>query len=161
AVGPDHEVAAIVSGKVDAVGVVVGGNDQTAAVKNAIFAEVLLVDAQHIGRGSRIGFRVVVERISIDIAEVAGFVDPEDDGLGEAIKTPEEVARRHFNEIPRSDSALDGVENRVLADPLIPTEDQAVIDLDMRALHPVGKPLDDMIGITTENPAGMVKPATS
>ncbi len=59
--------------------------------------------------------------------------------LGEAVEAAKHLLRRRLDKIPRPDGALDRFEQRVLADPLEAAKDQAVIDLLVRALHPVGE----------------------
>ena len=49
-VGPGDEMPAVVGRQIDAVGLVVGGDDDAADVRDGVFAAVLLVDPQHVGR---------------------------------------------------------------------------------------------------------------
>ena len=48
---------------------------------------------------------------------------------------------RHLAEIPRPDGALDGLQERILADALVAAEDERVIDLLVRALQAAGRDL--------------------
>ena len=54
-------MAAVVGRQIDAVGLVVGGDDDAAAIEDAVFAQVFLVDAQHVGRRRGVGLHVIVE----------------------------------------------------------------------------------------------------
>ena len=49
-------------------------------------------------------------------------------------------------------------EHRVLADALGTAQQQCMIDLFLRALHPVGKPWQDMIGIVGIDFVNVIKP---
>src|SRR5215471_10534591 len=62
--------------QIDAVRLVVGSDDDAAAIGDGVFGEVLFVHAQYIGRGGGVGFHVVVELESINVAEVACFENP-------------------------------------------------------------------------------------
>ena len=77
-VGPGDEMAAVVGRQIDAVGLVVGRDDDAAEVEDAVLAQVLLVDAQHVGRRGGVGLHVVVEREAVDVAEVARLADAQD-----------------------------------------------------------------------------------
>ena len=57
------------------------------------------------------------------------------------------MLRRDFGEIPGTNRALDRLEERVLADPLGTAEHQGMIDLDLRVLHPLCQPHDDVAAI--------------
>ena len=48
-------------------------------VEHVVFAQVLLIHAQHFGRRSGVDFGVVVELEPIDITEVARFIDSKND----------------------------------------------------------------------------------
>ena len=98
---------AIVGRQKDAVGLVVGGDDDAADVRDVVFAQVLLVDAQHVGRRGGHRLQVVVELEPVDFAEVARLADAQDHRLQEAIEAPEQLLRGDFREVPRADRALD------------------------------------------------------
>ena len=53
---------------------------------------------------------------------------------------------------------LDRLEQRVLADALCAAEHQRVVDLLVRALHPVREPADDVVGIVAEDLVDVVEP---
>jgi len=50
AVGPGHVMPAVVQRQVEAVGFVVGGDDEAEDVEHIVFAQVLLVDPKHVLR---------------------------------------------------------------------------------------------------------------
>ena len=72
---------AIVGGKIKAVGLVVSGDDDAEAVEHVVFAQVLLVDPQHVWRGGGVDLGVIIELEAVEIAEIAPLVDPQDDRL--------------------------------------------------------------------------------
>ena len=133
----------IVGRQVDAVGLVVGGDQEAEDVEDVVFSQMLLIDTQHIGRRGGIDLGVVVEGEAIDplgVTEIARLVHPQDDRFGEAIETPEQIGRNDVVEIPRSDRLLHRLQQTVLADTLRSAQHQGVIDLLLRALHPVRQP---------------------
>ena len=67
----------------------------------AVFAQVLLVDAQHVGRRGGVGLHVIVEGEAVDLAEVARLADAQDHRFQEAVESAEHLLRRHLGEIPR------------------------------------------------------------
>ena len=60
-VRPSHVVPAVIGRQVDAVGFVVGRDDDTADVEHTMLAQVLFIDAQHVGRRGGVDFHVIVE----------------------------------------------------------------------------------------------------
>ena len=86
AVRPGDVVAAIVSRQIDAVGLVVGRDDEAEAIENVVFLQVLLVDPQHVGRRRGVDLGVVVEFEAVDVAEIAPFIDPQNDRFDEAVE---------------------------------------------------------------------------
>ena len=73
-IGPSDEMPSVIGGQIDAIGLVVGGDDHTAAIKDAVLAQVLFIDAQHVRRSGRVGLHVIVKTEAVDIAEIARFV---------------------------------------------------------------------------------------
>jgi hypothetical protein len=65
---------------------------------------------------------VLVEFKSIELAKIARFVDAHDDGLQKAVEAPHYLLRRELGEVPGTDGALDGLEDRILSDSLIAAE---------------------------------------
>ena len=57
----------IFRGQIDAVGLVVRGENYSNPVEDAVLAKVLLVDAQHVRRGGGVGLHVIVKLISVDV----------------------------------------------------------------------------------------------
>ncbi len=123
-----------------------------------MLAQVLLIDAQHIGRCRGVGFHVIVEGEAVHVAEIARLVDAQDHGFDEAVEPPEHVLRRHFAEIPRADRVLDRFEHRVLADALRAAEHERVVDLLLRPLHAVGQPQDHVLGLLAVDLADVLQP---
>jgi hypothetical protein len=58
---------------------------------------------------------VIVEFVAVNIALVAGFIDPQDDGLGKAVEAPKELRRRDVTKIPRPDCMSHRFKERVFA----------------------------------------------
>ena len=54
---PGHEVAPILFRQIDAVGPVVGRDDDADAIEHVMFAQMLLVDPQYVGRRRGIYFK--------------------------------------------------------------------------------------------------------
>src|SRR5262249_23512249 len=74
---PSNKMTAIVRGEEDAVELVVGGDDDTAAIRDIIFGFLFLVDTQHIGRRRCVRFQMLVKLVSIEFTKVVRFVDAE------------------------------------------------------------------------------------
>ena len=86
-------MASVVRRQIDAVGLVVGGQHDAADVEDVMFAQVLLVDAKHVGRRGEVGLHMVVELEAVYFAHVLRFGDPEHDALEEAIEASERLLR--------------------------------------------------------------------
>ena len=127
-------------------------------VEDAVLAQVLFVDAQHVGRRGGVGLHVVVEREAVDVAEVARLVDAQDHRLQEAVEAAEHLLRRHLGEIPWPDRVLDRLQQRVLADALQAAEHERVVDLLVGPLHAVRQPMDDVIGVVGIDLVDVVEP---
>ena len=155
-IAPGDVMAAIVGWQIDAVCLVVGGDDDAATIEDAVLALVLVIDAQHVRRRCRIGFHVLVPSVAIDLTEIAGFVDAQHHGFEEAVEPSEHVRRHDLDEIPRSDRLLDRLKQRVLAGALAAAEYQRVIDLFSRPLRTVSEPSDDVLGIVRIDPVHML-----
>src|SRR6516165_5152979 len=120
---------------------------------------MLLVDPQYVGRGRRINLRVVVELEPVDLAQVAALAHPQDHGLDVTVEAPEQMRRRHLDEVPGSDSMLEWFEQRVLAYTLIAAEHERVVDLLRRALHSLREPANDVVRLGRVNPVRVGYPA--
>ena len=72
---------AVVGGQIDAIGLMVRRDNQAADVENSMLGQVLFVDAQHVRRRGGEDLGVVIECEAVDVAEIAGFADPQDDRL--------------------------------------------------------------------------------
>ena len=129
-----------------------------ADVEDVVLAQVLLVDPEHVRRRGEVGLHVVVEFEAVEFAHVLRFGDPEHDAFGEAVEAAEHLLRRHLDKVPRADGALDRFEQRVLADALKAAEHQAVVDLLLRPLHPVGEEGNDVVGLVRVDSADMLDP---
>ena len=97
---------------------------------------MLLVDADGVGRCSGIDLDMLIERVAVDLAEIARFADPQDHRFYEAVETAEQLLRGNFGEIPWTDGALDRFEHRIFTDAGRSTEHDHMINLLSRALHP-------------------------
>ena len=150
---------AVIGREIDAVGLVVGGDDDAAAIEDVVFAQVLLIDAQRIGRRGGVGLHVIVKLEAVELAQIARLADPQDHRLQEAVEPPQHLLRRHLLKIPGPDRVFDRLEQRVLADPLLPAENKRVVDLLLRSLHPVRKPIDDVVGLVRVNQPNVIEPS--
>ena len=103
---------------------------------------------------------MVVEREAVEFAHILGFADPQHNALEETVEAAKDVLRGHFFEVPRADGMLDRLQHGVLADAGNAAEHQPVVDLLVRALHPMGEPLDDVVGLVTVDLPGMLDPRT-
>ena len=119
----------VIGWQIDAVGLVVRGDDDAAAVKYAVFAQVLFIDAQHIGRRGGVGLHVIVELKRLLSPRSRASLTRRITDFRKPLKRPADLLRRDFMEIPGPDCVLHGLEQRVLADALSATEHQRVIDL--------------------------------
>src|SRR5215469_8444803 len=151
-------MAAVVGRQVDAVCLVVGGDDDATTIEAAIFAQVFLIDPQHVRRGGGVTLHVIVERKSVGVAEVARLVDAQNDGFEEAIEVSEHVLRRYLVEVPRTDSIFDWFEQGILTDALLSPKNERVIDLLLRTLHSVGEITHDVRGFLAKNLMGVFEP---
>jgi len=155
---PGDVMAPVIGRQIDAVGLVICGDDDAATIEHAVLAQVLLVDAQHVRRRRGDCFHVIIPGVAINLAEIAGFVDAQHYGFEETVEPSEHVRRHHLDEIPRPDRLLDRLEQSVLADALPAAEHQSVVDLLSRPLHAMSKTCDDVLGIVGINPMHMLEP---
>ena len=70
-IGPGDEVAAVIGRQIDAIRLVVGRDDHAADIEDGVFAQVFLVDAEHVGRRGGVGLHVIVESEAVELAEIA------------------------------------------------------------------------------------------
>ena len=77
---------AIIGRQIEAVGFVVGGDDDAEAVENVIFPKVLFVYPQHVRRCGGADLDVIIELEAVEIAEIAPFIDPQDDRFDKAVE---------------------------------------------------------------------------
>jgi hypothetical protein len=102
-------MAAVIGWQIDAVGLVVRRDDDTAAIEHGMFAQVSFVDAQHVRRRGRVSFHVIVELKAVYVAEVARFAHAQDDGFQEAVEAAEHLLWGDFGEIPWADCMFYGL----------------------------------------------------
>ena len=76
---PRHVVSSVVARQVEAIGFVIGRDDEADDIENIIFLQVLLIDAQYVRGSGRIALSVIVEFETVDLAEVASLIHPQDD----------------------------------------------------------------------------------
>ena len=79
-------MAAILCWQIDAVGLVVGGEDQAENVEHVVLAQIFLVDSQHVGRGRGVNLGVVIKVEAIGLAQVARLIDAQDDRFDVAVE---------------------------------------------------------------------------
>ncbi len=104
---------------------------------------------------------MIIEREAVDLAEVAGFGDAQDDAFQKAIELSKHLLRRHLVEVPRTDSALDGLEQRVFSDALQAAEHKGVVDFVLRPLDAMRAPFDDVICVIGIDFVDVVEPPIS
>ena len=59
----------------------IGCDQEAEHIEHVMLAQMLLVDAQHIGRRCRVSLEVVIECEAIGLAEVSDLAYAQDDGL--------------------------------------------------------------------------------
>ena len=84
-------MAAIVGRKVNAIGLVIGGDNEAADVEDVILPHVLLIDAQHFRRRCGQHLHLLIEIEAADLAEIASFAHPQHHRFGIAVKSPGDV----------------------------------------------------------------------
>jgi hypothetical protein len=102
-------VPTVIRRKVKAINAVVRGDDDAGAIEDAVFAQILFVDAQHVRRRCSIGFHVLIKRKPVVSAHVARLADAEDHGFLEAVEPTKDLLRGNFAEIPGSYGRLYGL----------------------------------------------------
>ena len=117
-------MATIVGRQIDTVGLVIGGDDDAATIEDAVLAQVLFIDAQHIWRYRDHGFHVIVQREAIIFAEVARLRNAQNCRFQKAVEPAEDLYWCNFEEVPRANRVFDWFERRVLADALIAAENK-------------------------------------
>jgi hypothetical protein len=157
-IGPGDEVPAVVGRQVDTIRLMVRSDDDAEAVRHAVFAEVLLVYAQDIRRGSGISLHVVVELKSIEVAEIARLIDAENDGFHKTVKPAQHVMRRYFAEIPRPYRPFHRFEQGIFPDALSAAKDEGVIQLFLRSLNAMCKPPHNVLCVLTVDAMDMFNP---
>ena len=149
---------AVVGWQEKAVGLVVGGDDDAEAVENVIFPKVLFVYPQHVRRCGGADLDVIIELEAVEIAEIAPFIDPQDDRFNVAVELARQMCRRDFMKIPRSDGVLDRLQQRVFADPLVSAQQQRVIDLVAGMLPVLRQPAKNVVGVVRVDFVHVVEP---
>src|ERR1700730_17103396 len=71
-----------------------------------MLAQVLLANAQHVWRGSRERFKMLVICESIRIAQIARFADAKNHGLHETIEASQHLLRGNLGTVPGSHRCL-------------------------------------------------------
>jgi hypothetical protein len=107
---------AIIGREINAALLVVGGDNNAAAVDDAVLAQVFFINAQYIGRRCGIGLHVIVELEAVELAEIARLADPKNDGLQESVEPAKHLLGRDLLEIPGADCVLNRLKERILAD---------------------------------------------
>jgi hypothetical protein len=102
---------------------------------------------------------VIVEGITVDVAQVVSFGDTQHYTLHEVVVVAHDILRRHLFEIPRPDAVFERFEHGVLADTGGAAENDSVIDLDGGVLDSVRAVRDDVPGIVRVNPVNQLDPA--
>ena len=151
-------MTSVIIRQVDAVGLVVRGDDDPRDVRDVVLSDVFLVNAKHIGRCGGVGLHMVIEGEPIDIPEIPRLAYPKEYALEEAVEPFENGLRRHFMEIPWPDCIFHRFEERVLTNALRPAQYKSVIDLDLGMLNPLSKPSDDVTAILTEHAFDVINP---
>src|ERR1700733_3854662 len=112
----------IVRRQVDSVSLMIRCYDDANDVQDAVFANVFLVDAQHIRWRGDVRLRIIVKLISVELSEISRFANTQDNRLKEAVKSTHQLLRRHLVAVPGADSALRRFEQSIFADTLLAAE---------------------------------------
>src|SRR5262245_26021293 len=108
-VAPGNVMAAVVRGQVDAICLMIGGNDDAADVEDGMLAYILLVAPDDVGWSSRVEFQMLIEGVTIPVTEIAAFADAQDHALDEAVEAAEQLHGCDVFEIPWPDGVLQGL----------------------------------------------------
>src|SRR6516162_2794670 len=76
ALRPGHIMSPIVGWQIDPIRLMVRRDNWAKAIEDIVLTQILLVDAQHVGRSSRVDFGAIVEAEAINVAEIACLTDP-------------------------------------------------------------------------------------
>src|SRR6516225_1728512 len=101
---------------------------------------ILLINSQGIRRRGDDWLQVIVEREAIPLAQVAGFVDTQDDRLQMAVEAAQGLRGTYLPKVMGADSLLDWLKDCVLADALLATQHKSVVELLAGALDALGRP---------------------
>src|SRR5262245_2942791 len=119
AIRPRYKVSPIFRRQIDAIGLIVGGENDANAVENAVFMYVLFVDAYHVWRSSVVGLHMIIELITANIPQVARFVDTQNHTFEKSVEVSENLLRRNLLKIPGANSALHRLERSIFAGALL------------------------------------------
>src|SRR5258708_37313644 len=128
---------AVIGWQVYSVGLVVSRDDNKAYVEYFVLAQVLFIDRQHIRRCRQERFQVLIKLEAVDVAQIVGLVDAQDERFQETVKASDQRNGRYLFEIPRTYAALDRLQHGVLADALQSAPHDTVVALVLRLLLPV------------------------
>jgi hypothetical protein len=123
-----------------------------------IFPHVLFVDPVRIRWRSAERFCSVIERKPINLAQVVYLTDSKHNRFEVTVEPTHDVRGRHIAKIPCADGCFDWLKKRIFADAGFSAEDQGVVDLLTRPLHPVRQPTDDVLRVIRINGLHVVKP---
>ena len=100
AITPCNKMPPVVRRKDKSVCLVIRCDDDAAAIRNAVFPQVLLIDRQNVRGGRDIRLRMVIELVAIEFPLVASLADAENDALQKAVEAAHDGDRRYFLKIP-------------------------------------------------------------
>src|SRR5258708_34617439 len=109
---------AVIGWQVYSVGLVVSRDDNKAYVEYFVLAQVLFIDRQHIRRCRQERFQVLIKLEAVDVAQIVGLVDAQDDRFRETVKASDQRKGRYLFEIPRTYTELDRLQPGLLTEPL-------------------------------------------
>ena len=116
-------------------------------IENGVLPEVLFINAQGVRRRGAESLQALIQLKAIVFTKIMGLAHTANDRSAEICPTPENIGRRHFLEIPGSNSLSKRLQGQIFSDARCPSEQEAVVDFDFGVLHAAGLPGQDMVGI--------------
>ena len=79
-----------------------------------MLANIFLIDAQHVRRRGRVGLHMIVKCEAINIAEVAGLADAQDNAFQKPVEAAEGLLGRNVLKIPGANGETDRLQEGIL-----------------------------------------------
>jgi ABC transporter substrate binding protein len=135
----------------------VGRDDQPDDVRDRIRRLVFFFDDEDVRRRRRVSLQGVVERVAINVPEIA-CLNAKDDSLEPLGIGSQHIRRFDFGEVVMADRALDRLDHTILADAGGTADHKGVVDLLVRLLVAVGEPRDDVRTVVADHEVDDVEP---